>query len=99
MAVSAPSTQPAEPRQEAGPGALPPLENGDRLTRAEFERRYEAMPEVKKAELIDGEVYIPSPVRYRRHSHPHTRLVNWLATYETDTPGVEAGDNGSIRLD
>ncbi len=32
--------------------AVPPLENGDRLTRAEFERRYEAMPHVKKAELI-----------------------------------------------
>ncbi len=32
----------------------PSLENGDRLTRAEFERRYEAMPDVKKAELING---------------------------------------------
>src|SRR4051812_33260832 len=27
---------------------IPPLENGDRLNRAEFERRYEAMPGVKK---------------------------------------------------
>ena len=26
----------------------PPLENGDRLTRAEFERRYEAMPEKRR---------------------------------------------------
>lgn len=36
--------------------ALPllPLENGDRLTRDEFERRYAAMPHVKKAELIEG---------------------------------------------
>jgi hypothetical protein len=39
-----------------------PLENGDRLTVAEFERRYEAMPELKKAELINGVVYIPSPI-------------------------------------
>ena len=31
---------------------LPPLENGDRLTRVEFERRYRTMPEVKKAELV-----------------------------------------------
>lgn len=31
-----------------------PLENGDRLTRKEFERRYQAMPNLKKAELIDG---------------------------------------------
>ena len=80
-------------------GAIPPLENGDSLTRAEFERRYEAMPNLKKAELIEGEVYMPSPVRQARHSHPHTRLVTWLGNYETDTPGVEAGDNGSIRLD
>jgi Uma2 family endonuclease len=84
----------------SGPnGEVPPLENGDRLTRAEFERRYEAMPNLKKAELIEGVVYMPSPVRYRRHSHPHTRLVTWLGSYEMDTPGVETGDNGTIRLD
>ena len=43
--------------------------------------------------------YIPSPVRHGRHSHPHTRLVAWLANSETATPGVPAGDNGTIRLD
>ena len=46
---------------------LPPLENGDRLTRSDFEQRYEAMPHVKKAELIEGIVYMPSPVRVRSH--------------------------------
>ena len=40
-----------------------PLENGDRLSRVEFERRYQAMPEHQKAELIEGRVYIASPVR------------------------------------
>jgi hypothetical protein len=35
-------------------GRVPPLEAGDRLTRTEFERRYEAMPDLKKAELIEG---------------------------------------------
>jgi Uma2 family endonuclease len=100
MAVSSPPTiPPVGPVEPPGNGAIPPLENGDRLTRDEFERRYDAMPGLKKAELIEGEVYMPSPVRHRRHSHPHTRLVAWLANYETDTPGVEAGDNGSIRLD
>ena len=99
MAVETPSTKPAEPNMARDNGALPPLKNGDRLTRAEFEQRYDAMPELKKAELIEGEVYMPSPVRHGAHSHPHTRLVAWLANYETDTPGVEAGDNGSIRLD
>jgi hypothetical protein len=48
----------------------PELENGDRLTRAEFERRYDAMPELKRAELIEGIVYIPSPVRHARHGRP-----------------------------
>ena len=99
MAVSTQPAKPAESNMTQDNGVIPPLENGDRLTRAEFERRYDAMPELKKAELVEGEVYMPSPVRYGRHSHPHTRLVAWLANYETDTPGVEAGDNGSIRLD
>ena len=58
--------------------AIPPLENGDTLTRAEFERRYEAMPHLKKAELIEGVVYVPSPVRHRYHGHQHTHLISWL---------------------
>lgn len=36
---------------------IPPLENGDRLSRHEFERRYQSMPDLKKAELIEGVVY------------------------------------------
>ncbi|MGO9600026.1 MAG: Uma2 family endonuclease, partial [Isosphaeraceae bacterium] len=78
---------------------LPPLENGDRLTRPEFERRYEAMPELKKAELIEGVVYMPSPVRHRRHSRPNYHLSTWVGFYETMTPGVEGGGNGTVRLD
>ena len=78
---------------------FPALENGDSLTRAEFERRYEAMPELKKAELIEGQVYVGSPVRYRRHGKPHGQLMGWLAVYVAGTPGVGAGDNASIRLD
>ena len=51
---------------------LPPLENGDRLSRAEFERRYQAHPEIKKAELIEGAVYMPSPIRFEQHGRPHS---------------------------
>jgi len=79
--------------------ALPALENGDRLTRAEFERRYEAMPHLKKAELIEGVVYVPSPVRHRQHGAPHAQLIGWLVQYAANTPGVEVGDNTSVRLD
>jgi len=79
--------------------AVPPLEPGDRLTRDEFERRYEAMPELKKAELIEGVVYMPSPVRARRHGRPHARIIGWLIYYEACTPGVEVADNATARLD
>jgi Uma2 family endonuclease len=75
------------------------LENGDRLSRAEFERRYEAMPRLKKAELIEGVVYMPSPVRHRQHGAPHAQPIAWLGLYADHTPGVELGDNCSVRLD
>jgi Uma2 family endonuclease len=81
------------------PPELPPLENGDRLTRAEFERRYDAMPHLKKAELIEGVVYVPSPVSHSRHGKPQITLCTWLGYYFGSTPGTEAGDNGSIRMD
>ncbi|AFY70779.1 protein of unknown function DUF820 [Thalassoporum mexicanum PCC 7367] len=76
-----------------------PLESGDKLSREEFERRYMAMPHVKKAELIKGIVYMASPLRYRSHAKPHIRISTWLGTYESATPGIGAGDNGTVRLD
>jgi Uma2 family endonuclease len=79
--------------------AIPELENGDRLTRVEFERRYDAMPGLKRAELIEGIVHTPSPVRHSRHSRPHSYLMAWLTCYESSTPGLEVGDNGTVRLD
>ncbi|HEX4950767.1 MAG TPA: Uma2 family endonuclease [Blastocatellia bacterium] len=78
---------------------LPPLENGDHLTRREFERRYHAMPNVKKAELIEGVVYMPSPVRFNAHSEPHFMIIGWLFFYRASTPGLRAGDNATVRLD
>lgn len=78
----------------------PPLENGDRLTRAEFERRYKAMPENVRAELIEGVVYMSSPVRVKRHGKPHLHLGGWLAYYLSKTPGLnDYGDNATARLD
>jgi Uma2 family endonuclease len=89
---------------EQGPQAspesiIPPLEPGDRLSRTEFERRYDAMTNLKKAELIEGFVYMPSPVRLRRHGRPHAQIVNWLGNYESATPGVIGADNASVRFD
>jgi Uma2 family endonuclease len=78
---------------------MPPLETGDHLTRDEFERRYEAMPELKKAELIEGVVYMPSPVRQEGHSLQQVALVTWVGTYWSSTRGTQPGDNATVRLD
>lgn len=90
----------SQPRsgETAANGRTPPLENGDRLTRAEFERRYAAMPHVKKAELIEGIVHMPSPVT-DEHAAPHFDLIAWLGFYRAATPGISGGDNGTLRLD
>lgn len=78
---------------------IPPLENGDLLTRAEFEQRYTAMPDLKKAELIEGIVYMASPLRFETHAEPHADLLIWLGHYKIATPGVRLGDNPTVRLD
>lgn len=75
------------------------LENGDRLSRVEFERRYMAMPDVKKAELIEGIVYMPSPVSHTRHGLPHANMLTWLGNYRAGTPGVGLGNESTVRLD
>ncbi len=80
-------------------GVTPMLENGDRLSRTEFERRYAAHPEILKAELIEGVVYMASPVRVRRHGVPHSDIIGWLSTYRAATPSVNQTDNSTLRLD
>lgn len=86
--------KPPRPRREP----IPPLESGDRLSREEFERRYDAMPHLKKAELIEGVVYVGSPVSQEFHSGPHYKLIVWSGVYTCATPGIEGGDNGSLRV-
>jgi Uma2 family endonuclease len=88
----------------AGPSAarpsIPPLEPGDRLSREEFLRRYEAMPENVKAERIEGIVYMPAAaVSAGFHGVPHAHLMGWLTWYRTFTPGVEVADNSTTLLD
>ena len=77
---------------------IPPLNAGDHLSRAEFEQRYTAMPDVKKAELVEGVVYMPSPVNVQ-HGKPHAIVIGWLLAYAAATPGVELLDNTSLRID
>jgi Uma2 family endonuclease len=93
--VSPPTTFPA-PVLRLAP---PPLENGDRLTRREFERRYAAQPRLKKAELIEGEVYMSSPVHLEGHAEPHSQVITWLGVYQAATPSVRLADNATVYLD
>ena len=76
---------------------VPPLEAGDRLTRAEFLRRWEAHPEINKAELIGGMVFMPSPLS-REHGVIDADVGLWLGTYRVSTPGTESGHNATSFL-
>jgi Uma2 family endonuclease len=82
-----------DPRKS--PEALPPLENGKRLTRAEFERRCDAVPSLKKAELIEGEAHMPSPVSAHRHGLPPGHVGGWLSR----RPGAQLTVDSSVRRD
>jgi Uma2 family endonuclease len=86
-------------KSPVSPLTIPPLENGDRLNRYEFERRYSAMPYLKKAELIEGIVYLPAASRFKSHAQPHSRIIGWLGTYEAMTPGIAVADAPTVRLD
>ena len=77
---------------------IPPLRNGDHLDRNEFERRSNAMPDVKKAELIDGVVYMPSPVRFEDHAAPHLGLSQVCAALLA-VGIVNATNTGDINSD
>jgi len=79
---------------------VPPLENGDHLTREEFHRRYEAMPENVKAELIEGVVFMSSPVRAKNHGEPHSLMMSCLGLYFLSAEGaVKLLDNTTFIID
>lgn len=86
----------AQPARRLDP---PRLENGDRLSRFEFERRYDALAGLKKAELIEGIVHVPSRVRAEGHARPNSIVSAWLGTYSAYTPHTSALDNATVRLD
>jgi len=73
---------------------IPPLVRGDKLTRDEFLRRWEAMPQVKRAELIGGIVYMPSPLS-REHGDIEHHLSGLLWLYAVSTPGCKGGDDAT----
>ena len=102
MAELDPTSRPGAPGTVPPPRSpvprVPALENGDRLTRCEFERRYARQPDLEKAQLIEGVVYMPSPVGVV-HAEAHSAIHAVLAVYTASTPGVRIADNATVRLD
>ena len=76
---------------------VPRLETGDHLTRDEFLRRWESQPDIKRAELIGGRVYMPSPVS-GDHGRMDRRIAAWLGAYQAATPGVDGANNATLLM-
>lgn len=72
----------------AAPVIPPPLCDGERMSRDEFLRRWELLPGLKHAQLLDGIVYMASPVS-AKHGTFHNDFVTWLGTYKARTPGCD----------
>ena len=70
------------------------LNDGDKLTREEFLRRWELLPEIKRAELINGVVYMSSPVS-SDHALMVTQLLRWLFSYLEAAPFCQSASNGT----
>lgn len=77
--------------------SVPPLVHGDRLDAPEFHRRYAAMPEHVRAELIEGVVHMASPLS-AGHAKPHFNFIVLIGDYVFETPGLVGYDNVSYRL-
>jgi Uma2 family endonuclease len=75
-----------------------PLESGDRLTREEFHRRYCANPQIRRADLVLGVVYVPSPMRYDKHDAQTNSVIGWLFTYAVNRPAIRRGNSATIFL-
>jgi Uma2 family endonuclease len=78
---------------------VPRLESGDRLTRAESHRRYEARPDIRRAELIEGVVYVASPTRFTLHDAQQAAMVFWLAAYAVHHLEVRSGSSATLLLE
>jgi Uma2 family endonuclease len=79
------------------PKTLPPLVAGQHLDQPTFHDRYEAMPPETRAELVDGVVYMPSPLGYD-HCEEDSDFGGWLFYYKVFTPGVCSPLNATVKL-
>src|SRR6185312_1431550 len=84
-------------RRPPAPATFPSLADGQRLSQAEFHRRYEAMPPQTRAELVGGMVYMPSPMS-ADHGESTPDVSLWLGLYRRRTPGVRQADGATVIL-
>ncbi len=77
---------------------IPFLDSGDRLTQAEFHRRYLERPDIRRAELIDGVVYVASPARFAFHDEQAALAIFWLQAYTARHPELRSGGSATLFL-
>lgn len=75
------------------------LESGDHLSGEEFHRRYSARPDIKKAELVEGIVWVGGRVRAQEHAEPNAAMAGWLGFYAAYAPDVRVGLHATVILD
>jgi hypothetical protein len=75
------------------------LESGDHLSQGEFHRRYLARPDIKKAELVEGIVWVGGRVRAREHAEPNAAIACWLGFYAAHVSDVRVGLHATVILD
>jgi Uma2 family endonuclease len=73
---------------------LPQLITGQQMTREAFLARWDRIPDLKHAELIEGIVYVPSPVSLE-HSRIDRHVITWLTNYAYQAGGCESGTNAT----
>lgn len=80
-----------------GSAALFELHNGDVMKQVEFHRLYDLTPDHFKAELINGVVFVASPVRVW-HGDYHGLLTTICGNYRLGTPGVQLCCDSTVLL-
>jgi Uma2 family endonuclease len=76
-----------------------PFDNGDVMSRHEFHRLYSQCEDLEHVELIEGVVYLPSPTRDLEHADQQMLVLEWLAAYRGDRPGLVVAPPASVLLD
>jgi Uma2 family endonuclease len=86
-------------RPESLPESEPPprLDSGDRMDSETFMAIYEQMPEGFRAQLIQGVVYVASPIS-ADHGRPNQDVSFWLGSYQLRTPGVRPFAATTLQL-